>query len=64
MQHALMQARAGDYLSGVAWRAGIPLERFMEDNTETVKDLDAPLHGIQLLLCSPNPGKRMNFAHC
>jgi hypothetical protein len=43
--------RAGDYLSKVAWRAGIPLEKFMLDNTAIVKDLEAPLQGTSLLLC-------------
>ncbi|KAF6260274.1 hypothetical protein COO60DRAFT_907568 [Scenedesmus sp. NREL 46B-D3] len=50
------KARPGDYLSKVAWLAGIPLGRFMLENTDQVKDLDAPLHGKQLLLCKPKQG--------
>ena len=53
----LLQARPGDYLSKVAWLAGIPLDRFMLDNTDQVKDLDAPLQGVQLLLCNPRQGE-------
>jgi hypothetical protein len=41
----------------VAWLAGIPLDNFMLDNTATIKDLDAPLTGINLLLCGPAPGE-------
>jgi hypothetical protein len=41
----------------VAWLAGIPLDKFMLDNTEAVKDLDAPLAGVNLLLCGPKPGE-------
>jgi hypothetical protein len=41
----------------VAWLAGIPLDKFILDNTATVKDLDAPLTGISLLLCGPAPGE-------
>jgi hypothetical protein len=51
-----MQARAGDYLSKVAWLAGIPLEKFMMDNTARVKDLEAPVQGTSLLLCSLKQG--------
>jgi hypothetical protein len=51
------QAKGTDYLSRVAWLAGIPLDRFMLDNTEAVKDLDAPLAGVNLLLCGPAPGE-------
>jgi len=51
------QAGPTDYLSRVAWLAGIPLDKFMLDNTATVKDLDAPLTGINLLLCGPAPGE-------
>jgi hypothetical protein len=36
---------------------GIPLDKFMLDNTEAVKDLDAPLAGVNLLLCGPAPGE-------
>ncbi|KAF6254509.1 hypothetical protein COO60DRAFT_1540537 [Scenedesmus sp. NREL 46B-D3] len=52
----LYKARPGDFISGVAWQAGVPLERFMLDNIATVKDLDAPLQGTQLLLCNPQQG--------
>jgi hypothetical protein len=51
------QAKGIDYLSGMAWLAGIPLDKFMLDNTEAVKDLDAPLAGVKLLLCGPAPGE-------
>jgi hypothetical protein len=51
------QAKDTDYLSRVAWLAGIPLDKFMLDNTEAVKDLDAPLAGVKLLLCGPAPGE-------
>ncbi|WIA17476.1 hypothetical protein OEZ85_014315 [Tetradesmus obliquus] len=50
------QAQPGDYLSKVAWLAGIRLDKFMLDNTGVVKDLDAQLQGGQLLLCNPAPG--------
>ncbi|KAF6264602.1 hypothetical protein COO60DRAFT_1698194 [Scenedesmus sp. NREL 46B-D3] len=50
------KARPGDYLSRVAWLAGIPLDRFMLDNTDRVKDLDTPVQGVQLLLCNPQQG--------
>jgi hypothetical protein len=50
------QAKGTDYLSRVAWLAGIPLDKFMLDNTEAVKDLDAALAGVNLLLCGPAPG--------
>jgi hypothetical protein len=51
------QAKGTDYLSRVAWLVGIPLDKFMLDNTEAVKDLDAPLAGVNLLLCGPKPGE-------
>jgi hypothetical protein len=53
----LLQAQPGDYLSRVAGLAGIRLEKFMLDNTDVVKDLDAALQGSQLLLCDPTPGE-------
>lgn len=53
----LLQARSGDYLSKVAWLAGIPLDAFMLDNTGQVKDLDASLQGVLLLLCNPKQGE-------
>eukprot|EP00878_Enallax_costatus_P013702 GHUV01014328.1.p1 GENE.GHUV01014328.1~~GHUV01014328.1.p1 ORF type:complete len:249 (+),score=27.33 GHUV01014328.1:1824-2570(+) len=50
---------AEDCLSLVAWRAGVPLERLMLDNVGVVKDLDAPITGKQLILCSTE-GKGVN----
>jgi predicted Rdx family selenoprotein len=50
------QAQPADYLSRVAWMAGIKLETFMLDNVGNVKDLDAPLAGTSLLLCGPAQG--------
>ena len=52
-----LQALSGDYMSRVAWLAGIPLDRFMMDNVEQVKDLDASLEGVRLLVCSPKAGE-------
>ena len=52
----LMQAQPGDYLSKVALTAHIPLDQFMLDNVGQVKDLDDPLAGTKLLLCSAAPG--------
>eukprot|EP00775_Hariotina_reticulata_P003198 gene3198-biopygen4856 len=51
------KAKGTDYLSRVAGLAGIPLAKFMLDNTATVKDLDAPLAGVNLLLCGLPPGR-------
>ncbi|WIA08089.1 hypothetical protein OEZ85_007552 [Tetradesmus obliquus] len=56
LAHILSYARSGDYLSKVAWLAGIPLDAFMLDNTGQVTDLDASLQGVQLLLCNPKQG--------
>jgi hypothetical protein len=53
----MLQAQPGDYLSKVAGLVGIRLEKFMLDNTDVVKDLDASLQGSQLLLCDPTPGE-------
>jgi hypothetical protein len=53
----VLQARPGDYLSKIAWQAGIDLARFMRDNTQYVKDLGAGLQGTQLLLCDPQQGE-------
>ncbi|WIA42770.1 hypothetical protein OEZ86_008710 [Tetradesmus obliquus] len=50
------QAQPGDYLSKVAWLAGIRIDKLMLDNTDVVKDLDASLQGMKLLLCNPTPG--------
>jgi hypothetical protein len=52
----VLQAQPGDYLSKVAWLAGIPLDRFMLDNVGNIKDLDAPIQGTQLLLCNSKQG--------
>ncbi|KAI8477347.1 MAG: hypothetical protein J3K34DRAFT_515697 [Monoraphidium minutum] len=45
------KAQANDYLSGVALRYKVPLQRLLLDNTARVTDLDAPLTGKRLLLC-------------
>eukprot|EP00878_Enallax_costatus_P037368 GHUV01042202.1.p1 GENE.GHUV01042202.1~~GHUV01042202.1.p1 ORF type:complete len:538 (+),score=52.55 GHUV01042202.1:820-2433(+) len=47
------QARTGDFASMIAWRAGITLARFLLNNTQTIKSLDTPLNGQQVLLCDP-----------
>ena len=49
----LLQAGASEYLSKIAWEAGIDLAQFTWDNRNQVKDLDAALAGTKLLLCSP-----------
>jgi hypothetical protein len=41
----------GDYLSGVADRLGVPLEKLLLDNLDAVKDLDKPLAGTRLAVC-------------
>ncbi|KAI8466988.1 MAG: hypothetical protein J3K34DRAFT_524140 [Monoraphidium minutum] len=43
----LYEARRGDCVADVAWRAGVDLMAFVVDN-----DLDAPLAGKTLLVCS------------
>jgi hypothetical protein len=53
---AFLQARSGDYLSLLAWQAGIPLDRLLLDNTAAVRDLDAALEGTRLMLCNPKQG--------
>ncbi|KIY91531.1 hypothetical protein MNEG_16433, partial [Monoraphidium neglectum] len=45
-------AVTGDYLSGVAYRVGVPLEKLLLDNLESLKDLDKPLAGKQLAVCA------------
>jgi hypothetical protein len=55
--YVAVQAGPTDYLSRVAWLAGIPLNQFMLDNTGIVKDLDTPLTGLRLLLCKPKPSR-------
>uniref|UniRef100_A0A383VXT3 LysM domain-containing protein n=1 Tax=Tetradesmus obliquus TaxID=3088 RepID=A0A383VXT3_TETOB len=50
----LYQARQGDYLSGIAYRAGIDIEQLLLDNVERLDRLDAPLAAKQqLLICNP-----------
>lgn len=50
----LLQARQGDYLSGIAYRAGIDIEQLLLDNVERLDRLDAPLAAKQqLLICNP-----------
>jgi len=56
----LLQAQGGDSLSKVAWLAGIRLDKLMLDNTDVVRDLDAPVQGMQLLLCNPALGEQAN----
>eukprot|EP00878_Enallax_costatus_P028282 GHUV01030534.1.p1 GENE.GHUV01030534.1~~GHUV01030534.1.p1 ORF type:complete len:437 (+),score=68.02 GHUV01030534.1:910-2220(+) len=53
------KAKAGDYMSKMAWLAGISLDKFMMDNVGIVKDLDKPLEGTNLLVCNPKPGRLM-----
>jgi hypothetical protein len=50
------QARKADYLSKVAWLAGIPLQQFIEDNMNTVDPRDLAV-GTPLLMCNPKPGE-------
>jgi hypothetical protein len=45
------QASASDYLSGVAFRTGVFLEKLLADNLDAVKSLDAPLAGKRLVVC-------------
>jgi len=52
------QAKSSDYISKIAWLAGIPLEQLLLDNTNVVVDLDAPLSGATLLLCNPAQGQQ------
>eukprot|EP00878_Enallax_costatus_P009741 GHUV01010173.1.p1 GENE.GHUV01010173.1~~GHUV01010173.1.p1 ORF type:complete len:216 (+),score=39.77 GHUV01010173.1:557-1204(+) len=54
----LYKARAGDYMSKIAWLAGIDLEKFMIENAGIVEDLDAPLKGISLLVCNATRGQK------
>jgi hypothetical protein len=50
-------AAPGDFLSGVAWRFGVPLPRLLLDNVKALPDLDAPLAGNTLLVCgAAKPG--------
>lgn len=54
---SVAQVRAGDYMSKIAVQFGIDITNFMLDNTDNVKDLDAPLNGKQLLVCNPKTGE-------
>jgi len=49
-------ARMGDYVSGIALRARIPVEDFLYDNVDIIRDLDKPLEGLKLRVCNPSPG--------
>ena len=51
-RHSCIQAREGDYLSSIARRAGIPTAALILDNSAAIADLDAPLAGKTLALCS------------
>lgn len=51
-----LQAGPGDYLSKIAFLGGLKLNRLLQDNLDTITDLDMPLQGRRLLLCNPNPG--------
>lgn len=44
-------------MSKIAFLAGIRLDTLMIDNTDNVKDLDAPLEGKQLVICNPRAGE-------
>ena len=52
----VLQARPGDYLSKIAWLAGITLDKFMLDNVGNVKDVSVLPPGTKRLLCNPQPG--------
>lgn len=47
----LYKAAPTDYLSNIAWRAGIPVEKLLSDNLDVIKDLDSPLAGKSLVVC-------------
>lgn len=51
----LLQAQPGDFISKVADAAVIRVGQLLLDNNSTLKDLDKPLEGTQLLLCDPDP---------
>ncbi|KIY96249.1 hypothetical protein MNEG_11713, partial [Monoraphidium neglectum] len=44
-------ALPGDYLSGVADRVGVRLEKLLLDNRDTLRDPDSPLAGKRLAVC-------------
>jgi hypothetical protein len=45
------QALPRDYLSGVSDRVGVPLQKLLLDNLDTLRDLDSPLAGKKLAVC-------------
>jgi hypothetical protein len=51
----MLQAQPGDFVSKVADTAVIKIGKLLLDNNSTLKDLDKPLEGTQLLLCDPDP---------
>lgn len=53
----VLQAQPDDYLSKIAWLAGIRLDQLMLDNIDVVTDLDASLKGARLLMCNPTLGE-------
>lgn len=58
-----VQGRPGDFPSIVAWRAGVSLARFLLNNTDTIKYVDAPLEGQKVLLCDPRRGEAGNSSN-
>ena len=50
------QAVQGDYLSGIAYQAGVPLQQLLLDNLVVIKDLGAPLTGKRLQVCKASSG--------
>jgi hypothetical protein len=46
-----IQATSDDYLSKISFLSGVPLDRLLMDNNQTIKDLDTPIAGKALLLC-------------
>lgn len=50
-----IQAQPGDYLSKIADAAVIRVGQLLLDNNSTLRDLNKPLSGTQLLLCNPDP---------
>lgn len=51
----MLQAQAGDYISKVADMAVVRVSQLLLDNNSTLRDLDKPLEGTQLILCDPDP---------
>eukprot|EP00775_Hariotina_reticulata_P004009 gene4009-4260_t len=50
-QDAVIDATSTDYLSGIAYNAGIKPATFFADNQQQLSSLDAPITGRQFLLC-------------